>query len=71
MSYAKQNKDIDTSIWKNIALHELQCSVVTKGKLSVVKLVYAPILPSGRKSWLMSERLLPHVQSTHMAFLQW
>jgi len=44
--------------------------VVTKGKLSVVKLVYAPILPSGRKSWLMSERLLPHVQSTHMAFLQ-
>jgi len=53
---------------------ELFRSVVTKrqlsntAKLSDFKSVFVPILTYGRESWLMTERILSHVQAAEMGF---
>jgi len=72
----KQNKKIDTRITKTncVVLRELHCPLWSKNKhrksFQFLNQVFVLMLTYSHKSWVMTERVISHVQTAEMVSLQ-
>ena len=74
-SDGRQNSELDIRIGKaSVVMRQLHRSVVlkrelcTKAKLSILRLVYVPILTYGHECWIMNEKVRSQVQAAEMGF---
>ena len=74
-SDGRQDEELDTRIGTGSAVKASKSVVMKrelseKAKLSIFKTVFVPILTYGHESWVMIERVQPHVQAFDMRLLR-